>query len=37
MYFNGTIGLDIVGTQLKIQRASNFFGRIANAITSGRF
>jgi hypothetical protein len=37
MYFNGNIGIDIVGTQLEIQRPSNFFGRIANAIAGGRF
>jgi len=37
MYLNGTIGLDIAGTQLEIQRPSNFFGRIANTITGGRF
>jgi len=37
MYFNGTIGLDIAGTQLEIQRPSNFFGRIANTMTGGRF
>jgi len=37
MYFNGTIGLDIEGTEVKIRKPSNFFGSIANAVTGGRF
>jgi hypothetical protein len=37
MYFNGTIGLDLEGTELKIRKPSHFFGRLANAVTGGRF
>ena len=37
MYYSGNIGLDIAGTQLEIQKPSNFFGRIANTITGGQF
>lgn len=37
MYFKGTIGLDLAGTELQIRKPSRFFGRIANKITGGRF